>query len=307
MLPFVNHSKSENIVIQLKFSSFAHSSCQDRYENTLPKMKKRLLPTTVLILYIAILIKVMVYKDLPTIKIGTLILKLGGTDGGHPANFVPFKTIVPYLFGSNLIISGSNLAGNIALLVPVGLLLPLVFKSINWKKALMLAVTAGLAIECLQVILRVGIFDVDDVILNALGVMVGYWSYKLLVEWIRTKNYTKIVLTGIAVLLLLTGMLYAIAPHGRQVNYEGATSQSGNLCGSTRGTGEILELGNSSITVKRNDNTNQTIRLTDRTVIKTSAGVVSQADLKVGDRVTLVVDDSETASDVLVCDVEVNL
>jgi glycopeptide antibiotics resistance protein len=34
----------------------------------------------------------------------------------------------------------------------------------------------------------VGIFDIDDVILNALGVMVGFWGTLAVGRWRRTKD-----------------------------------------------------------------------------------------------------------------------
>ena len=149
-------------------------------------MRKRLLSTFLLIAYSAILIKVMVFKDLPTIRIGQLMLNFAGTESGHPANFVPFKTILPYLFGyKGLIIAGINLVGNVVLLVPIGFLVMLVYPNMTWKKSVALAVAAGLAIEVMQTVLRVGIFDIDDVILNALGVMIGYGAFVILAKWVR--------------------------------------------------------------------------------------------------------------------------
>jgi glycopeptide antibiotics resistance protein len=49
----------------------------------------------------------------------------------------------------------------------------------TWQKSLALAVAVGLAIEGMEVVFRVGIFDIDDVILNALGVMIGYWVFTI--------------------------------------------------------------------------------------------------------------------------------
>ena len=63
-----------------------------------------------------------------------------------------------------------NLIGNIFPFMPIGLLAPLVFRSISWQKALVLGVVTGLTFEVMEVIFRVGIFDVDDVIMNAFGV-----------------------------------------------------------------------------------------------------------------------------------------
>ncbi|HMH33465.1 MAG TPA: VanZ family protein [Puia sp.] len=149
-------------------------------------MKKRLLSTFMLIAYSAILIKVMVFKDLPIIRIGSLIFKFGGTQTG-PANFLPFKTILPYLRGEKgLIIAGINLVGNIVLLVPIGFLVPFVYRNMTWKKTLALAVAAGFAIEGMQALFRVGIFDIDDIILNGLGVIVGYWVFTILAKMKRS-------------------------------------------------------------------------------------------------------------------------
>jgi glycopeptide antibiotics resistance protein len=143
-------------------------------------MKQRALPSTILLAYSALLVRVMVFKDIPVIRVGGLMLNFGGTDGGHPPNFIPFKTIKPYLLGDNLIIASANLVGNVALLIPVGILIPFIWRMMTWKQALLIAVIAGLSIELSQVVLRIGIFDIDDVILNALGVMIGYWLHRLL-------------------------------------------------------------------------------------------------------------------------------
>lgn len=141
-------------------------------------MNRHIIPICILSIYSALLIKVMVFKNIPLIRIGHLMLNFGGTQTGE-ANLVPFKTIVPYIFGDKgLIIVGLNLGGNILLLVPVGFLLPFIWQNISWKKTLLISVVAGLLIEGMQVIFQVGIFDIDDVILNALGVMVGYWVFR---------------------------------------------------------------------------------------------------------------------------------
>jgi glycopeptide antibiotics resistance protein len=132
-----------------------------------------------LVVYFAILIRVMVFKDLPTIRIGHMMFRFGGTHEGSP-NFVPFRTIFQYLRGEKgWLIAILNLVGNIVLLVPVGFLVPLIFAKMTWKKSLFPALASGFIIEGLQAVLRVGIFDIDDVILNGLGVLLGYWLFKI--------------------------------------------------------------------------------------------------------------------------------
>lgn len=144
-------------------------------------MNKRLVLAFILLAYIALVIKVMVFKDIE-IKTPFLILKLGA-DHGDSANFVPFKTIWPYLRGDNgRFIAILNLVGNIAPFVPIGFLVPLIYRNMTWRKSLALAVAVGLTMEGMEAVFRVGRVDIDDVILNAFGVTIGYWIFTILVE-----------------------------------------------------------------------------------------------------------------------------
>jgi glycopeptide antibiotics resistance protein len=293
-------------------------------------MKKRLLPAIILIAYSAILIKVMVFKDMPLIRIGPLMLNFGGTQEG-PANLIPFKTIFPYLLGEKgLMIAIINIAGNIALLVPIGFLIPFIFQNITWKKTIVIAIAAGFTIEGMQVLLHVGIFDIDDVILNALGVMIGYWAFVILTNWMHSGKYKTIIITASIIIVVVVAAIYAIYPKGQQLvnsridtasvqpdlfdtgtiksdsfyNGDGKISQGVDPCNGTGGTGQIVSLGNNTITIKRNDGINEIINLTDKTTIKNSLGTLSQSDLKTGDRVTVVVMADHIATAVLVCNTQ---
>ena len=136
--------------------------------------RMRWLAACALTAYGALLIRFVVFKAIPVIHIGHLRFRFAGTHTG-PGNFVPFKTIVPQLLGQgNRLIDMVNLFGNIIPFMPIGLLAPLVVRSISWQKALVLGVVTGLTFEVMEVVFRVGIFDVDDLILNAFGVMLGY-------------------------------------------------------------------------------------------------------------------------------------
>lgn len=276
-------------------------------------MKKRLLSISVFIIYCAILIKVMVFKDMPTIRIGQLMLNFSGTNAGHGPNFVPFKTILPYLLGhKGLIIAGVNLIGNIALLVPIGFLFPYIYPNLKWKNLPLIAIIAGLSIELPQVALGVGIFDIDDILLNALGVLIGYWTFLIVAKWVRLKNY-KTIMSAITLIIVVSAtILYAIYPKEQPVNFrKNATNvgadnkdvmlQGDDPCNGTGGTGQIIEVGNNSINIRRNDGVIQTVKFTNSTTIKNSMGLVAKADLKIGNRVTLVIDETETASLILVC------
>jgi glycopeptide antibiotics resistance protein len=286
-------------------------------------MKRHLISSLALVVYGAVLVKVMVFKDIPMIRVGQLMLNFGGTDVGHAPNFVPFVTIVPYLLGhKGLLIAGINLVGNIVLLIPVGFLLPLVYRGMTWKKSLAVAAVVPLVIETMQTVLRVGIFDIDDVILNALGVMIGYWTFRFLSKWVQEKQYINIVVAAVAVIAIIVAAFYFVYPWGQPVNtprpsagdqfnslenqqQEDIVTQTGDLCGGTGGIGEVLTIGNNEFTLKLKNDSELNVKLAARATIETLAGSGSLESLKVGNRVTLVggpnPDGSFTADNVFVC------
>jgi glycopeptide antibiotics resistance protein len=278
-------------------------------------MKNRILPSILLLAYGAILVKVMVLKDVPMISIGPVTLNFGGTQVGDP-NYVPFRTILPYLLGDNgFLIGALNIGGNIAFLIPIGFLLPFVFVRIDWKKSLVVAVLSGMSIELTQVFLHIGIFDIDDVILNALGVMLGYWMY-IFFRKIMSSSYRKVAIVGISVLstaAIVSLFVYAkqnelgFEPvhESNQQNRVGQTKdgapQGVDPCNGTMGTGQIIGLTETTITIKRRDGKEEVVVLTEKTSMSNSAGPITKSMLQVGDRVTVVIDDSNTAFVVLVC------
>jgi glycopeptide antibiotics resistance protein len=141
---------------------------------------KRLVPALILVAYGAVVIKLLVFK-IQLLRIGHLRFRFAPEAG--QANFWPFKTILAYLGGEPMsLIALLNLVGNVVLLVPIGFLAPFVYRAVTWPACLAVAVAMALAVEGSQVVLGVGIFDIDDVILNSLGVMIGYWAFRGLVR-----------------------------------------------------------------------------------------------------------------------------
>lgn len=73
-----------------------------------------------------------------------------------------------------------NLAGNIIPFIPLGIFLPLLWRDRHaFIFTLIAALNIILLIELSQLVFRRGIFDIDDIILNAAGVIVGYLVYRL--------------------------------------------------------------------------------------------------------------------------------
>ena len=128
-----------------------------------------------------------------------VLVKLLFLDGRHPfdisfgefvrhSNWIPFRTVVGYLQrlsanSINLDIVVRNLLGNLILFFPMGCYLPCLGRWLAplWKRLLLL-VGMILGVEVLQLILRVGFFDVDDVIFNFFGGAVA--SLLFMIPWL---------------------------------------------------------------------------------------------------------------------------
>ena len=97
---------------------------------------------------------------------------------GSAVNLEPFYTIRRFLIHyrrTGSFSSLSNLLGNIVILIPLGVLLPVLFRTLRrfWL-ALPLMALFAVGVEYIQWRTGVGIADVDDSILNFLGAAVGY-------------------------------------------------------------------------------------------------------------------------------------
>lgn len=99
-------------------------------------------------------------------------------------NYVPFKTIVPYLIGQpTWIVAIYNIGGNIVSFIPLGFFVPLLsHRPPMLKQVLIFAFLLSLGLEVMQVLLRAGVFDIDDIILNVLGAVVGYGVFMLVAQ-----------------------------------------------------------------------------------------------------------------------------
>ena len=114
------------------------------------------------IIYILCLFRIVTYQDI-TIA------------GGN--NFIPFKEILRYEFGARLFVK--NIIGNVLLFVPYGFFTALYVDIKKGRSAFFLILLASFAIEFTQ--LGIGrVFDVDDIILNVLGGMVGFYIFRIL-------------------------------------------------------------------------------------------------------------------------------
>lgn len=106
------------------------------------------------------------------------------TEREYHYNLVPFKEINRFIQYREMLGMRSvmlNIVGNVVAFMPFGTFLP-VFVA-KWKKFWFTALYSfelSLFVETLQLITKVGSFDVDDLLLNTLGGILGYVLYRIL-------------------------------------------------------------------------------------------------------------------------------
>ncbi len=99
-------------------------------------------------------------------------------EGLDTANFTLFKTIRMYIDYSYKLNSFENLVGNIVVFVPFGFLFPYVMKrGRNFFIMLLNVFIFVTGIEVFQLFSAFGAFDVDDILLNCFGAVIGYFLY----------------------------------------------------------------------------------------------------------------------------------
>lgn len=78
-----------------------------------------------------------------------------------------------------------NIAGNVIGFMPLGFLLPLAFPRVRGIVLItLISFTTTLIVETCQLVSCTGSFDVDDIFLNTVGGILGYFIYILLIKGI---------------------------------------------------------------------------------------------------------------------------
>ena len=73
----------------------------------------------------------------------------------------------------------ANLAGNILIFIPFGFFLPMASEHRSFCLTVIDAFLVSLLIETIQLFTKVGCFDVDDLLLNTMGGVIGYLIFTI--------------------------------------------------------------------------------------------------------------------------------
>ena len=102
-------------------------------------------------------------------------------DGLRNINLIPFRSISPYLRNITEPYAFKNIIANILVFIPLGFFVSNK-NSKNVFKALIICLGVILSIELIQLLFKIGFFDVDDIILNFIGSLIGMGINKILIK-----------------------------------------------------------------------------------------------------------------------------
>ena len=160
--------------------------------------------------------KVTIYKEvfglIFIIYILLLFEMLTATDTNnfHGINLKLFNEITRYKFGTRMF--NINVFGNILIFVPFGLFIS---EYLSAKKVYIVFIVSLFTSACVELVqLKIGrSFDIDDILLNVIGSILGYILYKLL-KGLKTKlpGFLKSdIFYNIISILLFAGIIYWLA------------------------------------------------------------------------------------------------
>ena len=126
-------------------------------------------------------------------------------------NLIPFYSIKEYIFSNSATIKKftfGNVVGNIVIFIPLGAYLSLFKNNKRIITNMLFIFIVSLFVEIIQGILGIGASDIDDIILNCLGGLVGILGYKFLLFILRGEKRVRVAITilsaiGLPVLLYL--------------------------------------------------------------------------------------------------------
>lgn len=100
-----------------------------------------------------------------------------------------------------------NIMGNIVVFTPLGIILKTKYEGLSLRKIVYITIAISVSFEIIQFLLKIGVSDIDDVILNSLGGLLGV----SLVDVVRKRNSKfslEPLLISIIMIFLVAILLY---------------------------------------------------------------------------------------------------
>ncbi|SFD83097.1 VanZ like family protein [Paenibacillus catalpae] len=103
-------------------------------------------------------------------------------------NIIPFHTIKSLIYHRDAYNTDTwvkNLFGNIVLFIPLGVFIPVLNRRLlRVVRCLLVIILILFLVESIQLVTRVGSFDIDDIILNTLGAIIGLFLMRIITPWL---------------------------------------------------------------------------------------------------------------------------
>lgn len=162
------------IRLRLQLMSITHSMAANKRKST----GIRAFAIVLFFLYFAVLFYFLFFSE-----------EMGRTysEREYHYNLIPFHEIKRFIryyevLGMDAVLL--NLLGNVAAFMPFGFFLPVFSERCrNILNTILYSFELSVLVELIQLITKVGSFDVDDIILNTLGGALGYVVYKIVRSW----------------------------------------------------------------------------------------------------------------------------
>lgn len=148
------------------------------------RKKFRIIGKILFVLYIIFIIYFLIFSDW---------YGRTGTMEEYHYNLVLFREIKRfwnYREEVGLFVMFTNLFGNVIIFIPFGFFMPMASKYRSIFSAVFYSFGLSLCVETFQLITKVGSFDVDDLLLNTVGGLVGYIIF-VMGEALRRRHVKK--------------------------------------------------------------------------------------------------------------------
>ena len=118
------------------------------------------------------------------------------------SNFIPFKEMLRYEFGTKLFFK--NVVGNMIMFIPFGFFTSYFLKLKKFYSVFILTLLTSITIETTQLLIG-RVFDIDDIFLNIIGGLIGYFIFKIIykIKFLKKESIYNIIISVVLILIIL--------------------------------------------------------------------------------------------------------
>ena len=118
------------------------------------------------------------------------------------SNFIPFKEMLRYEFGTKLFFK--NVVGNMIMFIPFGFFISYFLKLKKIYSVFILTLLTSITIETTQLLIG-RVFDIDDIFLNIIGGLIGYFIFKIIynIKFLKKESIYNIIISVVLILIIL--------------------------------------------------------------------------------------------------------